>query len=240
MTIARNNPQSTAATNTNTATLSFAVGAEARRILEVAIIYTATATRTISALTFDGDALTAISGGRTEFNDFGLFRGVETRYLLAPENKTANVTVTMSGVCTALVIHARYLSDAAQQAPEAVATGVGLDTTSPLDMSVTTLTDGALVSAFLNGWVDDTGDLSTPQSGTLEDGEVMTANSDGFQDAVAGHKVGGAAGAQSIGWTSGAPYHVKTAHAWEEDTGAPGGPVAVPVLYHHYRQMKAA
>jgi hypothetical protein len=222
MTIAVNNPQTTATTSSTSHSIaSYAVGAEARRILEVTVFWTAGASRTISTLTFDGDALTAVIGGRTEFEDFSLWRGVETRYFLAPDNKTVEVAVTMSASCTALVIHARYLSDAAQQAPEAVATGVGLDSSSPLDMSVTTLTGGAMISAFLNGWLDSSSDVSTPQAGTTEDGEISnTANGDGFQDAVAGHKVGGTAGAQSIGWTSGAPYHVKTAHAWEEDLGA--------------------
>lgn len=178
---------------------SYVVGAEADRILVAVVSWVFNGiVRTVSGVEFNGAEGFTQSANRSDI-DAGVQFASEVWYLLNPTNATGNVVATLSGSADGLSIQLFYLDGAKQQAPEATATAE--DLTSPHLVSITTLTNNALIvyGAVFEANGEDITAL-TP-SGLIEDGEVeidVTFNT----FAGMGHEFDVTAGSESGGWTT--------------------------------------
>lgn len=94
----------------------------------------------ISSVTYNGDAMTKISGNASS-SGFDL----STWYLIAPDDGTHDISIT-TGLTDTLTVTAITVSGAEQQAPEASELELGSSVTS-LSTDITTITDNALLVA---------------------------------------------------------------------------------------------
>jgi cysteine-rich repeat protein len=95
----------------NTLTFAHTVAAGDNRLLLVSITNEDTGTRTISSVTFNGDAMTLATGVNGANNDVYIY------YLLTPDVATGNVVVTWSGEVYGIAASADSFANVAQQAP---------------------------------------------------------------------------------------------------------------------------
>jgi hypothetical protein len=222
MAVAVNNPQQNSASSASSITLSaYAVGAEANRILVVHVSYVSNASETVSSVVFNtSENLT--QSPNVEDTQGSTRSGSEQWYLLAPSNATADIVVTFASSVSDLSVQAYYLDDAKQQAPEA--TGTSVDGTDPLLVSITTVTNGAMVTVGIVNEPDGgTNTNLTPESGTTESLE-QEINASYDDRSALGYGLEATAGATTRGWSMDGDNTVyvnaMTAAAWEEDTGA--------------------
>jgi hypothetical protein len=241
MSIGVNNPQVvTSESDVSSATLSaYVVGTEADRILCVVVSWYQTSEVLITSVKFNTSE-TMTSGVYLNDEKSGVDNNhIEIFYLLDPSNATADIDVVWAGTIDDFTIHAFYLDGAKQQAPEASASDA-LDLADPLDHSITTVTANAMIAAGL--FTEPNGQPMTglvAESGTTGDTAVLQESIFDAWSAM-GHRLGGAAGSYSVGWSMTGQndgYNVVQAALAFEEAGAPAGQ-NVPEKYHHYQQIK--
>lgn len=161
-----NNPQGVAGATGTPITLSYAVSAGADEILVdfVGTTNGSSTARTVTGVTFNGDALTNVAGATGTASSGTTRVHGSTWYRLAPAVTTANIVHTLSGAPQEANLVACYLTGAAQQAPAASAAAT--DASSPVRTTLTTVANDAL---HLGGFSSQSDGVTyTAEAGTTE------------------------------------------------------------------------
>ena len=161
----------------------------------------------ISALTYNG---VDITGGyiRDATPEDANYNGVALYYMLAPDDVSRNIVVTMASAVEGLSLGAIVLYNVKQQAPEASAEAVQKSTTAAVE--ITTVTNNAWITdVVLN---DSSSTTNTPNDSS---DERWTASASQTTDMSTFHQV--ALGAKTKSWTIGADQQWGIiAAAWEK------------------------
>ncbi len=150
-------------------TLSIAAGGESRLIVVHVLV---TEDASIKSVVYAGVPLTNLS--HLNLGN-GTGTGLGTWYLIAPPSGTANVRVTTSSACNIIVI-ARTLSDADQQAAPPFVTNIGTSNTGS-SASIAATPEDLVLDAF--GVANSFGDRSSAGSGqTVDANRSITSGQD--------------------------------------------------------------
>jgi uncharacterized repeat protein (TIGR02543 family) len=200
----------------STFTWSHTVGTGTNRVLVVGVEQedTNTADMTISSVTYNGAAMTAIansqvSDGTTTVNRAQLF------YQVNPASGAHNVVVTFAGTVNGASAGAVSLSGAAQSGPEAVATN-HLGSGSTISTNITTLTAGAWVVDVIGSGASSV-TFTTTTSGMTERWDRSTNGAGG----AGSTKAPTATGATTLSWTASSGSRI--VHALAAFAAASGG-----------------
>ena len=166
----------------NTLTFPHTVAAGDNGLLFVVITNEDTGTRTISSVTFNGDAMTLATGVNGSSNDVYIY------YRLAPDVATGNVVVTWSGEVFGIAASADSFINVAQQAPEVIATSA-----STSSINFVTQTNGSLALMAI------VAPLSTATLSTT-DNELHNFVNTGSHAQGDSYKIVSQAGQDSMGW----------------------------------------
>jgi len=145
---------STSGKNTATDTLtisSFAVGSGSNRFLFVGVSWGTGTGVTLSSVTFNGDPLTRLSSSLITNSTLN----AEIFYMVAPDNATGDIVVTMSGATRVTVAGAIALTGVDQTNP----IGAKITNSNTSQSSITT----NLTTTYSNSWILDV--LGTAKSG---------------------------------------------------------------------------
>ena len=131
------------ANNADAATLAATVGAATNNLLAVfSQLYHGSASRSVSGVTFNGDALAP--GPTLETNSGGERDRASLHYLANPDVTTANIVLTPSGTGTTVRLGYAQFSGVDQVAPDGN-TATQADSSSPIQISVTAAAAGSLL-----------------------------------------------------------------------------------------------
>jgi hypothetical protein len=198
--VATDNPQGSAlgtnGTPASSLTYSYTVSAALSNSILVVQPYSETGTSAVvSSVTYGGVPLTK-AGGIAFQTSGSAFEGSDLWYLLSPAAGTANIVVTWAATMDKASVNAVTLTGAAQQAPSVEATVVtGSATASPQTISITTVTDGALV---LGGFTANQEAAITMSTGTLLKSTLCSDGGGGGGAGAIGYAIKSPAGSQSL------------------------------------------
>jgi pectate lyase len=188
----------TTATGRTSLSWSHAIGGGANRVLVVGVsVEDATsADATVTSVTFNGTAMTAVPNSRRFGGGTGIIQ-TQLFYLLNAglgAAGTRTITVTMQGAVDGIAAGAVSLTGAAQAGPQAVTTNVDTSGADSISTSIT--------SPTANSWVVDV--VGSGNSGTFTPAAGQTERVDIAASVMSGAmstKALTATGATTLGWT---------------------------------------
>jgi hypothetical protein len=170
----------------------YIVGSGASTLVACVHVWHTSQVRTITGVTFNGNAMSAGTTNGTNAGDGG-FR-TTLYYQHAPDITQANIVATFNNSGTNSGIAACWVTELAASAPEAGASDYfNEDDTTDLTVTVTSVTDNAIIFAGAGLWAD----LNSAVAGTTE---IVRSAAVSSHIVLLGYRIGAAAGNYALGW----------------------------------------
>lgn len=185
----------TTGSSVTTLTWTHVTGSGNNRILVVAVADSSSPVRTVSSVTYNNTALTAVTGGGVSTG--GTIRS-ELWYMLAPPTGSFTVNVTLSGSATNVIGGSVSFSNVDQATPLGTATtntGTGASSSVPITLSSTQV---GVESLGQSGAISQ-----TVKSGQTQIGSSITSGGSSYGPGSGG-AMGWTYGSGSAGWTEAA------------------------------------